>query len=162
MHSFGLACWDNKTHNQDSPQARHPCSSPLGQVWTESWEGKRKGPSAGSCKLNISQPRHERGYRKGYRRKEPIFLLQVSWCSNILAGGLGFEPRLTESESVVLPLDDPPLETDPSVPNPVPVHRFEYCGRLRALCNPTFLRSTSRASRVRKPAWRNGRRSPSS
>ncbi len=25
-----------------------------------------------------------------------------------LAGGLGFEPRLTESESVVLPLDDPP------------------------------------------------------
>ena len=26
----------------------------------------------------------------------------------ILAGGLGFEPRLTESESVVLPLDDPP------------------------------------------------------
>ena len=27
-----------------------------------------------------------------------------------LAGGLGFEPRLTESESVVLPLDDPPKE----------------------------------------------------
>ena len=26
----------------------------------------------------------------------------------VLAGGLGFEPRLTESESVVLPLDDPP------------------------------------------------------
>ena len=26
-----------------------------------------------------------------------------------LAGGLGFEPRLTESESVVLPLDDPPI-----------------------------------------------------
>src|SRR5690606_25512844 len=25
-----------------------------------------------------------------------------------LAGGLGFEPRFTESESVVLPLDDPP------------------------------------------------------
>ena len=25
-----------------------------------------------------------------------------------MAGGLGFEPRLTESESVVLPLDDPP------------------------------------------------------
>jgi hypothetical protein len=27
---------------------------------------------------------------------------------NNLAGGLGFEPRTTESESVVLPLDDPP------------------------------------------------------
>lgn len=26
----------------------------------------------------------------------------------LLAGGLGFEPRLTESESAVLPLDDPP------------------------------------------------------
>ncbi len=26
----------------------------------------------------------------------------------MLVGGLGFEPRLTESESVVLPLDDPP------------------------------------------------------
>jgi hypothetical protein len=25
-----------------------------------------------------------------------------------LAGGLGFEPRLAESESAVLPLDDPP------------------------------------------------------
>lgn len=26
-----------------------------------------------------------------------------------LAGGLGFEPRLAESESAVLPLDDPPM-----------------------------------------------------
>ena len=26
----------------------------------------------------------------------------------IMAGALGFEPRLTESESAVLPLDDPP------------------------------------------------------
>jgi hypothetical protein len=25
-----------------------------------------------------------------------------------VAGGLGFEPRLAESESAVLPLDDPP------------------------------------------------------
>ena len=27
-----------------------------------------------------------------------------------MAGGLGFEPRLAESESAVLPLDDPPVE----------------------------------------------------
>ncbi len=27
-----------------------------------------------------------------------------------MAGGRGFEPRLTESESVVLPLDDPPID----------------------------------------------------
>ncbi len=27
-----------------------------------------------------------------------------------MAGGLGFEPRLVESESTVLPLDDPPVK----------------------------------------------------
>lgn len=27
-----------------------------------------------------------------------------------MAGGLGFEPRQAESESAVLPLDDPPTE----------------------------------------------------
>ena len=27
-----------------------------------------------------------------------------------MAGGLGFEPRLAESESAVLPLDDPPKD----------------------------------------------------
>lgn len=59
-----------------------------------------------------------------------------------LAGGLGFEPRLAESESAVLPLDDPPSGT-------IWNHRFEYCVPLRALCLPTFLRSTSRASRVK-------------
>ena len=26
-----------------------------------------------------------------------------------MVGGLGFEPRLAESESAVLPLDDPPM-----------------------------------------------------
>src|SRR5580700_372115 len=32
---------------------------------------------------------------------------------NQLAGGLGFEPRLAESESAVLPLDDPPSAEAP-------------------------------------------------
>ena len=41
-------------------------------------------------------------------------------------------------------------------------YRFEYCGRLRALRKPTFLRSTSRASRVTKPAPRSVPRSESS
>ncbi|CAI8902282.1 protein of unknown function [Methylocaldum szegediense] len=31
------------------------------------------------------------------------------WPFELLAGGPGFEPGLTESESVVLPLDDPPV-----------------------------------------------------
>jgi hypothetical protein len=70
-----------------------------------------------------------------------------------LVGGLGFEPRLTESESVVLPLDDPPIPAAPSPicpgGDPIPRdQRFENCVPRRALRNPTFLRSTSRASRV--------------
>src|SRR5207244_4750533 len=40
--------------------------------------------------------------------------------------------------------------------------RFEYCGRLRALCRPYFLRSTSRGSRVTKPAFLSGERSSGS
>jgi hypothetical protein len=31
-----------------------------------------------------------------------------------MAGGLGIEPRYSESESEVLPLDDPPAEERPS------------------------------------------------
>ena len=31
-----------------------------------------------------------------------------------MAGGLGFEPRLAESESAVLPLDDPPTRKESS------------------------------------------------
>src|SRR5438045_3763194 len=31
-------------------------------------------------------------------------------CTSRVAGGLGFEPRLTESESAVLPLNYPPNE----------------------------------------------------
>ena len=37
--------------------------------------------------------------------------------------------------------------------------RFEYCGARRALCRPAFLRSTARASRVRKPAFFSASRS---
>ena len=60
-----------------------------------------------------------------------------------LAGGPGFEPGLTESESVVLPLDDPPITGFADR-----YQRFENCVARRALRRPTFLRSTSRASRV--------------
>src|SRR5262245_14543612 len=35
----------------------------------------------------------------------------------LLAGGLGFEPRLAESESAVLPLDDPPNSVRPRESN---------------------------------------------
>src|SRR4051812_46111554 len=39
------------------------------------------------------------------RRSE---VLGVTWGIESVAGGLGFEPRLTESESAVLPLNYPP------------------------------------------------------
>ena len=42
------------------------------------------------------------------------------------------------------------------------IQRFENCGFLRALRRPTFLRSTSLASRVTKPAARNAPRKLSS
>ena len=35
-------------------------------------------------------------------------LENATWRANWVAGGLGFEPRQAESESAVLPLDDPP------------------------------------------------------
>src|SRR5271168_1056954 len=58
----------------------------------------------------------------GFSRFGPIFKPGPTWCRHgirpisisssmllkWLAGGLGFEPRLAESESAVLPLDDPP------------------------------------------------------
>ena len=43
-----------------------------------------------------------------------------------LAGGPGFEPGLTESESVVLPLDDPPLIGDDSASCLAPRSRTHY------------------------------------
>ena len=35
-----------------------------------------------------------------------FYVISMAW--RLVAGGLGFEPRLAESESAVLPLDDPP------------------------------------------------------
>ena len=73
-----------------------------------------------------------------------------------LAGELGFEPRLEESESSVLPLDDSPRTGGGED------QRLLNCVPRRALRRPTFLRSTSRASRVTKPAMRSDLRSVSS
>src|SRR5262249_18060916 len=43
---------------------------------------------------------------------------KFSWLG--LGGGLGFEPRPAESESAVLPLDDPPI---PAIADKLPVWR---------------------------------------
>jgi hypothetical protein len=48
----------------------------------------------------------------GATRETPlsnILILKSKVLLGKLAGGLGFEPRLAESESAVLPLDDPPM-----------------------------------------------------
>ena len=84
-----------------------------------------------------------------------------------MAGGTGFEPVLAESESAVLPLDDPPLLHGVVCwTNNIRPHnsnqRFEYCGRFLAFLSPTFFRSTSRESRVTKPAFLRDSRSVSS
>ena len=50
-----------------------------------------------------------RGAKLEYSLRNPFQLLVKKRSHQSLAGGLGFEPRLTESESVVLPLDDPPI-----------------------------------------------------
>ena len=48
-----------------------------------------------------------------FNGKKPDRDLQgVEMLWNKVAGGLGFEPRLAESESAVLPLDDPPIFPD--------------------------------------------------
>jgi hypothetical protein len=51
-------------------------------------------PASGTCK-----PRKSRAFSSACQGLENI---------GLLAGGLGFEPRQAESESAVLPLDDPP------------------------------------------------------
>ena len=43
---------------------------------------------------------------------------------NQMAGGLGFEPRLAESESAVLPLDDPPPAGVMAQPQPPHMRRL--------------------------------------
>jgi hypothetical protein len=68
---------------------------------------EKQAPSIGSYSEmaeilgNYSQHmRHKKGrFRAALEDKSQL---------NQLAGGLGFEPRLAESESAVLPLDDPP------------------------------------------------------
>src|SRR5439155_13921505 len=46
--------------------------------------------------------------RTGTEMRFKALETSFDFISGSMAGGLGFEPRLAESESAVLPLDDPP------------------------------------------------------
>jgi len=118
-----------------------------GEGLTRPIPGPRPRMCSGRCALPIGYPAdwqtpspfRRQGFStrpRSRKAKRP----PRGWPFYFLAGGEGFEPPLAESESAVLPLDDPPMGSKD--------YRFENCTARRALCRPTFLRSTSRASRV--------------
>src|SRR5215471_10970020 len=53
----------------------------------------------------LQHVRHEMAASEGVENARYADEIRTSW----VAGGLGFEPRLTESESAVLPLNYPPI-----------------------------------------------------
>src|SRR5690606_17451790 len=63
--------------------------------------------------------------------------------------------RLPRPSAARLPLctSMAPRSAGPAGPSTRGDQRLEYCGALRAFFRPAFLRSTTRASRVRKPAF---------
>src|SRR6185437_576542 len=76
-----------------------------------------RNPAIDPAGANTGRAAHTTKYAKHVNYVNPI--LGIPWpirggeclwagCLRDLAGGLGFEPRLAESESAVLPLDDPP------------------------------------------------------
>jgi hypothetical protein len=69
---------------------------------------------AHGCAAQLSRPQHPQGLSSGRprgRRARSIISLILNEFFQ-LAGGPGFEPRLTESESAVLPLNYPPKPWD--------------------------------------------------
>jgi hypothetical protein len=60
----------------------------------------------------LADGRHPLGAALGYNGPAALISVIMSMTHGFagkLAGGLGFEPRQAESESAVLPLDDPPM-----------------------------------------------------
>src|SRR5690348_18429121 len=82
-----------------------------------------------------------------------LFAMRRQGESLRLAGGLGFEPRQAESESAVLPLDDPPAGEGTYSPKPLRLVNFAkekpleadrkgpFCPRVH--CVPEFLTGTN-------------------
>ena len=72
----------------------HPWTSPC---------GRRRSAVVQICSCKFVERRFSSGGRQPPNKKAPCMGL-LYW----VAGGPGFEPGLAESESAVLPLDDPP------------------------------------------------------
>src|SRR6516162_9654215 len=101
-------------------------------------------------------------YKNHTTRKEPLdggssdrnqLIVLVLW----LAGGLGFEPRLAESESAVLPLDDPPSagldRRGIGAPSDT-ITRYHTGAPLCRVPGATFRQPSARLCR---PVWSTGR-----
>jgi hypothetical protein len=72
----------------------HPCGAPALRFGVLPWIAALRATVQGSrTKVLFQEPQAKK------KTPEGVFYL---------AGGQGFEPRLTASEAVVLPLDDPP------------------------------------------------------
>jgi site-specific DNA recombinase len=89
-----------------------------------------------------------------YSTRSP-FDLMVNLCK--LVGGLGFEPRQAESESAVLPLDDPPTVAAPLSQYPHPFKTgarsasgFLYCTRINKPATARKCRTIARRKSARE------------
>ena len=66
-------------------------------------------------KLRWSLGKLELNQVRQYRNGATFYEIQKNAHAFLVAGGLGFEPRLTESESAVLPLNYPPIRDLPLI-----------------------------------------------
>ncbi len=93
----------------------HPA---MGVAWLANKLGaaRRRAGAGASGARGLVHARHlgaeGRHRARRFRRAREHF---AAVCVRRLAGGLGFEPRLTESESAVLPLNYPPIRDLPEI-----------------------------------------------
>ena len=89
-----------------------------------------------------------------YSRPHAERLVLQGFCGRV-AGGLGFEPRLAESESAVLPLNYPPPGRSPRWSKPCGVGKFGRISARSFACPAPFRRSPQSLTR-----WRAGASGP--
>ncbi len=103
-------CVDLETALNPTPTQKARSRGPFASGWG-TWMTRRCAPRPSGVVAPLRGPT----LSVAARHRRTKVLIQVPQCKrpahaglSHLAGGLGFEPRLAESESAVLPLDDPP------------------------------------------------------